>query len=370
MKGLIIIIVIFGGSFSYAQDDSLRSKEVDEVVVSVIRKKEVAYKDSRCYIMDFQVGLTGTFILLNRFRRYYLYSLNADMEPEIKMEIMFHPKSLYQDCEGFLYLMSKDSMYQFEKQEDELVIIKRYPRSKYELYFKNCLANNSEALMFKSMGNNNQTTQFYQKGKFDWVLNDVYRIEDSSLIRSVKDTQKEILKEEDRLRRNYARNEQNKAPTWENQTLEGLPQPDMIREVRNHLNRRQFYSEFVVRPYYNPLFVKDDTTYIFDHVNACLVRLDNRRQELDRVEISYHQERKWKGEMHLDAGSQLFYTVQEVHGAQIFGLLSMDSVNIRRRTKITRHAYPEKVIIFKGFAYYIYRQNVDDNLNKLFRQRL
>jgi hypothetical protein len=370
MKGISLIVVIFWHSFSYAQEDSLRSKEFDGVTVSVIRKKEVAYQDSRYYIMDFQVGLNGTFILLNRFRRYFLYELNASMEPVIKMEIMFHPKSLYQDCEGQLYVMSKDSMYQFETQKDSISFIKKYPRSKYELYFKNCLASNSDALLFNTLGNNNQTTQFYQKGKFDWVVKDVYRIEDSSLIRSVRDTREANEDEHDRLAQNYGRNPTNRAPTWEDRTQEGLAQPDAIREIRNHLNRQQFFNDFVIRPYYNPLFVKKDTTYIFDHVNNCLVRLNSAREQLDKVDIYYHEEQKWKGEMHLDMGSELFYTVQEIHGAQIFGLLSMDSVSIQRRTKITKHAYPEKVIIYRGFAYYIYRQNVDDNLNKLFRQRL
>ncbi|MFT5860941.1 MAG: hypothetical protein ACI865_003057 [Flavobacteriaceae bacterium] len=370
MRTFVLIAAIFGCSFSYSQEDSLRSKDVDEIVIKVIRKKEIAYSDSRHYILDFQVGSTGTYLLLNRFRRYHLYALNNSMQPEIKIEIMFHPKALYQDCAGELYILSKDSMYQFEKQKNELLITNTYPISRYDVFLKNCVATNSEALIFKTLGYNNQSTQFYQKHKYNGMSSEIYRIQDSSTLRSVKETQQDLVNEEKRLLRTYGRNKNYRAPTWEDRTQEGLPQSDAIREIRNHLSRQQFFTDFIIKPYYNPLFVLDDTTYIFDHVNSKMVRLDNHRRELDKVEISYHNERKWKGEMHLDAGSGVFYSVQEVHGAQIFGLLAMDSIEIKKRTKLTKHAYPEKVIVFKGYAYYIYRQYCDDNLNKLFRQRL
>ena len=38
--------------------------------------------------------------------------------------------------------------------------------------------------------------------------------------------------------------------------------------------------------------------------------------------------------------------------------------------KITKHAYPEKVVVRNGFVYYAYKPNYDANLNKLYRQKL
>ena len=108
----------------------------------------------------------------------------------------------------------------------------------------------------------------------------------------------------------------------------------------------------------------------FDHVNGYMVRLNMNTDILEKQGIDYHNAKKWKGEMHLDKVQEKFYSVEEIHGAQVFGLISKNSRNVIKRTKITKHAYPEKIIVHNGYAYYVYRQNFDDNLNKLFRQKL
>ena len=100
------------------------------------------------------------------------------------------------------------------------------------------------------------------------------------------------------------------------------------------------------------------------------MRLNKQREVLDKHSVNYHNERHWKGEMQLDSERNIFYTVEEKHGAQIFGRLSLASGEIIWKTKITKHAYPGKVIVYDGYAYYVYRQFVDDNLNKLLRQKI
>ena len=376
MKTALLVYIFLLAGTLYGQDtispmdSTVRLKEIGDVFVSAKSKKEIAYKDSRYYIMDFHIDSNGTFLLLNRFSMYFVYLLNSDMEPIVKKNVSFHPKKLFSDCTGELHVLSKDSMYRIEKSGDSLQFSERRSIDRYTYYFRDCVGSNDLGLIFKSVKNHQQTTDFYQIEYVSRFTQDVYVIEDSSLIRSARETTEELRKEEARLRRKYSRDVNQRAPTWEDRTQEGHPQIDRSTEIKRYMDRRQFYGHFAIRPYYNPLFVRDDTTFIFDHVNGEMVRLNRNREVLWKDSINYHNESRWKGEMQLDQKRDIFYSVEERHGAQIYGRLSTKSGNIIRKTKITRHAYPEKVIVYNGYAYYAYRQSFEDNLDKLFRQKL
>lgn len=371
MKTLLTIVLILLGGYLYSQNDSLRVQEIQAVSVSAIPKKEIAYKDRRHYIMDFHIDSNGIFLLLKRFKQYYVYELNSRMKPVEKKLLTFHPKSMFCDCTGQLYVLSKEHMYPLQKKEKSIVFGRRRPIELLEYTLKNCVASTSEAKIYKHVRNFNQTTEFYQTGTYDGITRDIYVIEDSSLLRSVREAREEIDRENERLRRKYNRDQvYQQAPTWEDQTSTGQLRRDQVHEIRNHMLRRQLFGKFVARPTYNPLFVKRDTFYVFDHVNGYRVRIDKDTSVIDKMPLSHHTTKKWKGEMHLDNARGRFYSVEERNGAQIFGLLSRDSKRVIRRTKITRHAYPRKVIVYQGYAYYTYREYFDDNLNKLFRQKL
>ncbi|NRA11076.1 MAG: hypothetical protein HRT57_03870 [Crocinitomicaceae bacterium] len=369
MKLTLLLLFCIMAFLSIGQD-SLRTQKIKEVNVSHSRKKEIAFKDSRYYIMDFHIDSNGAFVLLNRFSKYYIYLLDSDMNVKVKKLITFHPKSLFLDCTGLLHVFSKDTMFRLERSADTLLFTEKQSLDMYKYYYRDCSASNDVGLIFKSERNYSQTTEYYQIENVSKFNLDVYEVTDSTLVRSARETEAEIKKEEYRLRRKYSRTLGSRAPTWEDQTQEGQLRNDRSSEIQRHLDKRQFYGQFVLRPHYNPLFIMDDTTFVFDHVNGEMVRLTMDREVLDKRPIGYHNEKHWKGEVQLDTKRNIFYTVEEKHGAQIFGRVSLESGEVDRKTKITKHAYPEKVIVYNGFAYYVYRQFVDDNLNKLFRQRI
>ena len=369
MKLASTLAVVLLSFLAYSQKDSIKVQEIEEVTISAIPRKEIAFKSPRHFIMDFHIDSTGTFLLLKRFKKYYIRTLNYLLQEEFEMELVFHPKSLFMDCMGTLHVLSKNFMYELKKENDKLSLGKRYP-IRYHEYIKDCVATNDQGLIFKIDRYNNQSTEYYQVAHTDSSVFDIYTVENRELKRSMRETQKEIRREEERLRRKYDGSVNQRSQTWEEQTRTRDPRNGAGVEIRAHLDNKRFYNTFILRPYYNPLFVRNDTTYVFDHINGKMIRISEKRNILNTCQIDYQHEKKWKGEMHLDIVRGNFYSIQEKHGAQIFGLIAMDSVNIIRRSKLTRHPYPKKVIVYNGFAYYVYKEYVNDNLNKLFRQRL
>lgn len=348
MKTTLLALVCLLSFLSFAQD-SLRTQKIIEVSVSHTRKKEIAFKDSKYFIIDFHIGEKGNFILLNRFKKYYLYSLNYKMELEHQIQLEFKPTSLFRDCLGFVHVMSKDSMYQVEKFGHQVVLYERSSISLYLNFFKNCIGQNDSIVIFERTLNYGKTKLFYGVRIAEKNRYMLYRTEDSLLVRSVLDEKRLIRAPRPRM------------PTVNE---------DVLKAQREHAQRAQFFQQIVSLPDYIPLFVKNDTTYIFDHLKSKLTLMTDTGAVLKSIPIDYHQSKNWNKKVHLDANRGTFYSVEENNGVQVFCHLNAEMFGIEKSTKVDKHSYPKKVIVFNGFVYYTYKEHVNDNLNKLFRQRI
>jgi len=346
------LTLFFGASF--AQEDSIRTLELDEVTFSFT--KEIAYGDREFFITDFYVGDRGRFVLMKRFSKYRVYALNDDMLPTAQLDIPFKTKRLkfYEDCLGFLHLLAPDSLHQLEVLgEDNLVIWESNPISVYHRYFKNCIASNDEGMITQKRVNFNQTTAYYQQLQSQKTTKRIYTVEDSS--------------ERQFLERQYA--DLKDVGLLEAVHGDGLDSA-LVARSRDGVQQSNFFFRHVVKPIYNPLFVVHDTTYIFDHVNDRVVLLCDTGSFIRDIPIDYHYTLNWEEKVLFDQRQERFYTMTEKGGVQTYCMLSSSDFRVIRTADITEHAYPEKVIIYNGYAYYLYKVDLEDNLNKLFRQRM
>ncbi|OFZ58634.1 MAG: hypothetical protein A3D92_15610 [Bacteroidetes bacterium RIFCSPHIGHO2_02_FULL_44_7] len=353
LKPILFFCLCTLAQFSHGQEDSLNVQEQEEMQVNFTMKKEIAFQDAKYYILDFHIDERGKVLLVSNLRKYFVYLLDDQMKVNHSLRLDFHPKSLYLDCLGHLHIVSMDSLYQLEIIEKKLTIYERNSIQLYYRFFKDCVGQNGDVVYLKSLENNNQSTVFTAVNRAQNEGMVLYRVEDTTLIRSVTDTEAGIRRE----------------------ALSGTEQAgeinsNQLREIRDRQQRADFFEKIVRKPMYHPLFVFNDTTYIFDHLNGTVLIFDATGVELERGEINYHKAKGWNKSVHLDRAYRTFYSVESKNGAQVFCRLSQPGFETGARTKITKHAYPEKIMVYKGCAYYTYKEFVNDNLNKLFRQRL
>lgn len=337
----------------YAQDTIVQDLENIEIRISP--DKEIAFSDSKHYILDFHVGSKGTFLLLKQRNNYFAYSLEDDLRVESRLKLSFKPKQLFADCLGFLHILSSDSIYQLERLNGELFVYESSPISLYHSFFERCIAGNSRQVIFRHLENFNQTTVFYGVDKSDNEQTTLYRIEDSMLIRSAQDTYDTLLRDDP--------GERAAVSEIRGYDLEATKHYDFMHD---QYQAQQFFHQIVAQPNYYPLFVSDDTTFVFDYMNRFVVTLNNRGEVTSLHPVSYEDDLK----IQFDEKRKQFYVAFRERGAQLYGLLSPSNFEVIKQTKVTEHAHPQKAIIYDGAIYYLEKESVNDSMNKLYRQRI
>ena len=351
MKYIALLIFIHISSIALCQEDSVKVIELDEVRISF--DKEIAYSDGRYFITDFHVGQRGRFLLMKRFSKYIIYSLDERMNPKSELELDFKATKLFSDCLGYLHVLARDSIHQLELIDDSLVIWQSSPIRFYNVYLKNCVGSNSAGMIYEKYKNYNQTVAYYQNLEKEQTRKRIYTVEDSVALRSTVEQAREIQG----------------AAYFENLRGEEIDSA-LLQKSRDAFNNTQFFFKHVVRPIYNPLHVRKDTTHIFDHVNHRVVQLSDTGRFIAAIPINYHLNKQWEERILMDKLQQRFFTAEVKRGVHTYCSLSSKHFRIINRTRIDEHPHLEKVIVYGGYMYYLYKEDLEDNLNKLFRQRL
>lgn len=354
MKFHLLVTFLCSSLLGFAQD-TLLQQDLENVEIKMKIEKQIAFNDPKHYILDFHVGEHGKFLLLKRRSKYFACLLGDGGQLKHSLELDFKPKQFFHDCLGFLHIVSRDSLYQLEQITDTVFIHETNSIDLYDSFLTDCVASNSSNLIFKHLENFNQTTVYYGINRTNREQTTFYRVEDSMLIHSAQDTQDSL----------DFRDPGETATVSEvrGYDLEFTKYYDYIHDQAQD---RNFFNQIVQLPNYVPVFVNHDTTYIFDYMNEKISLLNDTGKVCRTIPILHENNLTI---LH-DSKQGKFYLVNRKEGAQVYGVLSNDNFGVIRNTKLTKHAHPGKAIIYNGFVYYLHKEYQDDNMNKLFRQRI
>lgn len=333
---LLLFLVIISASFvGHSQEDSL-TQDIEEVTISARKKKKIIFKDPKYYIVDFTISDTNAFMLMKNLGKYYIYELDENMQFINKLRVKMNANSLFQDCFGNTHLVTKDSVYFILNDTYGLFLTETRPRKKFMRAMEQCVGNTSDKIILEKKTYFDEFQTFYARDIDSGYHDVIYEINDSTLV--------------------------SRAQSETNQPQDG------ISEVRV---KKRYRIKYFVKPHkYNPLFVVDDTLYIFNHFEGRMDQLEDEGEIINSLTINHHKKRGWNRLVYSDLTRKQFYAVWVKNGAQHLIGLAMNEEEQNFGSKITKHAYPEKVVIRNGYAYYTYKPNVDANLNVLYRQKL
>lgn len=334
---LLLISVIFIPSFwVFSQSDDSTYQEVDEVFIFTQKKKDIVFEDPKYFIVDFAVSETNAFLLMKNLGKYYLYELDQNMQFVSKLRIKMNANSLFQDCFGNTHLITSDSAYFILNDEYGLFLTEAHPRKVFMQAMEKCKGATEDKIIMENSARYEQNQTFYTIDRTSGYKDIIYKINDSTFQSNRSEDDPEIQ--------------------------EG------ISEV--HVPRRYLFGKYERPQHYNPLFVVEDSIYIFNHFESRMDQLDLEGDIQKSLRINHHRKKGWERLIYSDLTKRQFYAVWVKNGAQHLIGLAVSEEEQNFSTKITKHAYPEKVIVRDGYAFYTYKPNVDANLNKLYRQKL
>jgi len=118
-----------------------------------------------------------------------------------------------------------------------------------------------------------------------------------------------------------------------------------------------FTKSIYYRPLYAPLFIINDTIYIFDHYKNNIFKFNSRSKRVGDVAINYHNENKksgWKKKLIKDEVTGKIYALFAQKGYCFLSNINPETGKQIDKFKLY-FKYPENIKVSKGKAYYIYR---------------
>ncbi len=133
------------------------------------------------------------------------------------------------------------------------------------------------------------------------------------------------------------------------------------------------FSETVYyEPLYAPLFASQDQVYIFDHYRDVLYRVDQNAVIQDSIPISYHKEREsrfWQEQIIFDPIQERCFAVYERLGNAYLKQINLETGALGEAIQLT-YRYPERINVYNGEVYYLYRPFESPQKKFLYREVL
>lgn len=117
-----------------------------------------------------------------------------------------------------------------------------------------------------------------------------------------------------------------------------------------------FQKSFYYSPLYAPLFLINDSIFIFDHYEDKLFVFDEFSQTINSVSILYHKNpvEHWEKKMVMDETNKKIYSLYKKNGYYYLKRIDLKSGEVISSFKLF-YKYAEKIKIKNDYVYYIYR---------------
>ncbi len=132
-----------------------------------------------------------------------------------------------------------------------------------------------------------------------------------------------------------------------------------------------FHKSIYYEPVYAPLFVYQDSIFIFDHSENKLTKYVD-FQKVDSVDLSYHySERRflWKRQLLFDNQQNKFYAVFKKNGYFLIKNVDLKNGGVAQSYKVQKQ-FAENLQVKNGYAYYIYKKPSSPEKPYLYREFL
>jgi len=311
--------------------------------VEIVEKKPdiIAANINNWFILDFKISDEKAIVLFRKSgnRKIKVIDINTWLAREIPINLKGN--ELFKDCMGNIHLLTNDSVYQIQYTDTTINFYKAYSKQKFSNTLQKCVGRINNRFVFKSVSKHNQAIKYwYITNKKKQILYNIYDEERFRFAQGFLNRKNELIK---------------KYGVYNELGDITVTQLQIIRKIQ-HL---EYGYRFIgVVPAYNPLFVKNDTIFIFDNVDKSIVSFDSSFTMVKKIPISYLT--KNSNKIYLDKVTGKFYIESNRLVKNEFNEVNTRTGKTSKIIKIDNCSFPEKVVFYGNKIFYI-----DDSNNNI-----
>jgi hypothetical protein len=262
------------------------------------------------------------------------------------------PTALETDCMGAKQCISKRFAAQIDYRYESLILRKDSIET-YHRVMSPCLASLDSTYFFAD-DPNAHTRRFFYIDQTERKYHLLYATIDSNARRTIQD-EEAMMKISSPL------------ASVGIESSEGS-RHQMRQDFQSGLNQRYLYT-VQAPPSYVPIKVIANKIRIFDHIQSRIVTFDANGELLDKVAIDYPKMKFWKREIFTDDAHQKAFTLSEKDGYTTVHEIDLTNGKLADHWELPKQ-FVRKVMVRNGFIYFLYRDNIYDPINRLYRLRL
>ncbi len=338
-------ILLDATSFSLTLYLNRKATELQEVEIKA-HAQEAFFKDDHYAVLDYEIDSNMVYLLI-----YRQYRSNAELicksiygdTVAISIPIYFRPEKLFKDCLGILHVLSHDSGFQVFRQGRQLHLIHPVNLKKFDNVLKNCVAATPEVLFFQKVTDRGLGVEYYGVDRKTLVKRSISQVKDEKKMKM--------------LRRN----------SKDTQLMGRTIQPDS----REDFVTWNYVHKILYRPIKTSLYRIGSYTCIFNTPERQVEFYDaagNYSYKL-ALKIDMVKDGRWTSDVKIDEVTGKVYTIFVQNGACSCYEINLNNGTLAKRLSLV-HSYPQKLMVYNDWLYYLYDVKGDPDNKMLFRQKL
>ena len=244
-------------------------------------KNKLVFNKKFTPIYDYEFYEDKLLLLVRELNVTKLRLISADHKVIIEKEMPKNCRNVFKDCFGNIHITSIDSAYQLKINLLKIDLIYTVNKAKFNSYLKPCVTEFNNKFIFKQQSQFNQSTVYYyidENRKVTYIRG----VRNKGAIRNLSTRNAYAKQLEDPY---ISKMGGSRASVYSARTL--INNINFLDNILNH-------SEDI------PLFVIDNTVYIFDHVNGSCWIYDENLDFQKNISINYQNQKKWRKELIID----------------------------------------------------------------------
>lgn len=310
------------------------------------RAVEAFYRDDRYAVLDYNVDSSLVWLMIYRQKisRSELICMNLTGDTVARSEpLTFRPVRLFRDCIGTLHVLSRDSGFQVFREDATIRLLYPVKLKKFEDVLKNCVAATDQVLYFKKITDQGLGVEYYGVNRKSLLKQTLARVADEKKLKM----KRRNLDDASLLMQSKPPSSRDDFVTW------------------------NFVHKILYRPVRASLFIVGNYICIFDTPSSEVEFYDRDGNFSYKLHLQTEliHDGRWTREIHTDPVDGMVYTTFLNNGSCSVYRIDLNDGTLKFQGTLA-HAWPEKILVYNGWVYYLYDLSVQADNKMLFRQKL